>query len=608
MLWYVEQTVPDPSCTAVGHVTCPTITALMPQVYLPASTSAMSAGGNISGQDVTLNFGKGSGGSILNTGSITASNTLTVNTDALTNQANQVDIGQIWSKVKGGYVDTTGTTVQPGGFMSAANMDLNVQTLDQIGGALQKLNADGTVDQAGTQQVLAALQQQLGTNFTQTTISDNLHTDFVKDGGGLPTFVVAAIAIAASIVTAGAAAAALGVALADMSISMAMMVGAASAMAGSAAGQLAAGDGLNFGQMLEAGLTGALTAGAFSALGAGTQGLQQIGSKIANGTVTATEVGQALGTIAERGLVTAGIDTAVYGGSFGRAFENSVIADAGVVGASAIGTEFNGQNGNPDPSSPLYVASHAALGCAMSSASGTGCVGGAIGGAVSAGLNPVIDANGNIPPAALVAIETMVGGGIAGALGFNVQGAMTAAQNETLNNFCGHNSCGRTLAAAGAAVGGGVAATASVGLDAATGGLNVLATPAEVAGGATVGAIVGAALGSGLDSLADLGGAIFNSEDLPTDLVGEQDSKSGQRGNRNISGPLSPENGGTGDAKQDFDKLTGGKSSPAPADSNYPPGTLIGPNGVAYRPGKNGTGARIDIPANGSKPHETLHY
>jgi filamentous hemagglutinin len=32
----------------------------MPQVYLPSDTSAMSAGGNISGRDVTLNFGKGS--------------------------------------------------------------------------------------------------------------------------------------------------------------------------------------------------------------------------------------------------------------------------------------------------------------------------------------------------------------------------------------------------------------------------------------------------------------------------------------------------------------------------------------------------------------------
>jgi filamentous hemagglutinin len=32
MPWYVEQTVPDPSCTAKGTATCPTITAAMLQV------------------------------------------------------------------------------------------------------------------------------------------------------------------------------------------------------------------------------------------------------------------------------------------------------------------------------------------------------------------------------------------------------------------------------------------------------------------------------------------------------------------------------------------------------------------------------------------------
>ena len=115
MLWYVEQTVPDPSCHATGTASCPTITALMPQVYLPSTTSALSAGGNIIGQDVTLNFEGNGQGSVLNTGSISASNTLTVNTPTLTNQANQVNVGQIWSSVKGGYIDTTGTVVQPGG-------------------------------------------------------------------------------------------------------------------------------------------------------------------------------------------------------------------------------------------------------------------------------------------------------------------------------------------------------------------------------------------------------------------------------------------------------------------------------------------------------------
>ncbi|HEY3540165.1 MAG TPA: adhesin, partial [Trinickia sp.] len=139
---------------------------------------------------------------ILNTGTISASNTLTVNTPTLTNQANQVNVGQIWSYIQdAGYQNTTGTVVQPGGFMSAANMDLNVQTLSQIGGALQKLDADGTVDSAGTQQLTAALQQQLGSNFTQMTLTDHLHTDFVKEGGsfGVEQLAMIVVAVAAAI-------------------------------------------------------------------------------------------------------------------------------------------------------------------------------------------------------------------------------------------------------------------------------------------------------------------------------------------------------------------------------------------------------------------------
>jgi filamentous hemagglutinin len=240
----------------------------MPQVYLPQNGSALSAGGNIIGQNVTLD--KDGNGSIVNTGTISASNTLTVNTTSLTNEANQVNVGQIWNSVKGGYTDTTGTEVQPGGFMSAANMDLNVQTLSQIGGALQELNSDGTVNQAGAQQVLAQLQQTLAGNFTQTTVSDDLNTSFTKQGGGLPTFVVAAIAIAASIVTAGAAAA-MGATLATMTLGESIAAGALSGMAGSMASELASGNGLELGAILEAGAVGALTAGL-------TNGIQYNGS------------------------------------------------------------------------------------------------------------------------------------------------------------------------------------------------------------------------------------------------------------------------------------------------------------------------------------------
>uniref|UniRef100_E1TCX7 Filamentous hemagglutinin family outer membrane protein n=1 Tax=Burkholderia sp. (strain CCGE1003) TaxID=640512 RepID=E1TCX7_BURSG len=341
MLWYVEQTVPDPSCTVTGTATCPTITALMPQVYLPSDTSAMSAGGNIFGQDVTLNFGKGSGGSILNTGSITASDTLTVNTDSLTNQANEVDIGQIWSKVKGGYVDTTGTTVQPGGFMSAANMDLNVQTLDQIGGALQKLNADGTVDQAGTQQVLAALQQQLGTNFTHTTLSDNLHQDFVKQGGGLPIIATIAIAIVMSVVTAGAAAAALAAMQAEAAVAAfttlaaggtfaeaaaagGMMMsatfaaggmanlaiaGAVGAMTSSAVMQVGTTGSLDFGQLALSGLAGAITGGVAGAFGETYDATRLLASGAA-GCATGALTGGSCSSGAAAGLAVAALQWA----------------------------------------------------------------------------------------------------------------------------------------------------------------------------------------------------------------------------------------------------------------------------------------------------------
>ncbi|MFM0178996.1 filamentous hemagglutinin N-terminal domain-containing protein [Paraburkholderia aspalathi] len=474
MLWYVEQTVPDPSCTATGTATCPTITALMPQVYLPNDTNAMSAGGNISGQNVTLNFDKGSGGSILNTGSITASDTLTVNTDSLTNQANQVDVGQIWAKVKGGYVDTTGTTVQPGGFMSAANMDLNVQTLDQIGGALQKLNADGTVDQAGTQQVLAALQQQLGTNFTQTTVSDNLHTDFVKDGGGLPTFVVAAIAIAASIVTAGAAAAAMGVAMASMTLGESIAVGALSGMAGSAASQIASGNGLDFGALLEAGAVGALTAGLTNGItynsttgsfGLGNldqglnslpqnvstlgqlAGISNIGNSLGQVTQAASSTAENLpGQLAALGAnatINAGVETAIEGGSFLNNLRSSAVSDLAAAGAYAIG-DLNGANffGTGAAGELGYVAAHAALGCVSSAALGTGCGGGAIGGAASAAFSPdflkAIDPTGAAldsgQQAALAGLSTLLGGGLGSLAGVNAGGAATAAQNEALNN------------------------------------------------------------------------------------------------------------------------------------------------------------------------------
>ncbi|TDQ86204.1 filamentous hemagglutinin N-terminal domain-containing protein [Paraburkholderia silvatlantica] len=478
MLWYVEQTVPDPTCQATGYATCPTITALMPQVYLPENWNALSAGGNIeASKSLTLDFGSAAtGGSITNTGSITSGGSLTVNTGTLTNEANQVNVGQIWSSVKGGYVDTTGTEVQPGGFMSAADMSLNVATLNQIGGALQQLNADGTVNQAATQQLLAQLQQQLGGDFTQQTLSDNLHTDFVKQGGGLPTFVVTAIAVAASIVTAGAAAAAMGVALADMTLAESIAVGALSGMAGSAASQLASGNGFSFAALFEAGAIGALTAGLtngitfnsgtgsigfsgwnqpLNALPTGTSTLGQLAGIASVGNAATGTVPQAgavaagvsvPGEIAALGAtatISAGVQTAIEGGSFLDNLRNAAASDGAAVGAFAIGNlqqTFNTDLGTTG-GELAYLAAHTVLGCASSAALGTGCAGGAIGGAASALISPyLVDQAGgaanltDADRAAITAIAMITGGGAAGLLGQNITGAATAAENEALNN------------------------------------------------------------------------------------------------------------------------------------------------------------------------------
>jgi hypothetical protein len=115
------------------------------------------------------------------------------------------------------------------------------------------------------------------------------------------------------------------------------------------------------------------------------------------------------------------------------------------------------------------------------------------------------------------------------------------------------------------------------------------------------------------DSAKDSGGKAEEANDavppVPSVLVGDQSSDLAgltKNGKRHTSGPMTPENGGTGDAARDFDKLTGNTSQPA--GGTYPPGTLIGPNGVVLRPGQKGSGPRIEIPSTGSKPPETLHY
>ncbi|WP_230412883.1 beta strand repeat-containing protein [Paraburkholderia antibiotica] len=471
MLWYVEETVPEPGCTATGNAACPTVQALMPQVYLPQNYAVVEHDGTITGQNVTLTATNG--GAITNTGSIAATDTLSVNAGTLTNEERSTDIGTQYDFISSidGLLTTTGTVTQQGGFMSAGNYQMNVDAVNQIGGALQKLNADGTVDAAGTQQELANLKAQLGNSFVQGAVSDDLTTTFTslaESPGLFQQIGMLAVMVVASVMTAGAASAAIGAGATAGSTfaagtaatttaegvfmpavsaglgNMALSAGVA-AMTGNALGQAANGS-FDLGSMVEAGATAMLTVGLTNGITVGGQslaslaGVQSVGDALIPqaGATTAGTILQQGEAIAAEATVQAGVQTAIEGGSFLTNLEHSAVSDVAAAGAYAIGNAFSDQSGFWTTSNPLYAAEHAALGCAASAALGTGCAGGAIGGAISAGLNPVIDANGNIPPAALAGIETLVSGSVAGALGFNVQGAVTAAQNETLNNWLNH--------------------------------------------------------------------------------------------------------------------------------------------------------------------------
>ncbi len=155
MLWYVEQSVPDPSCNTVMSTVCPMVSTLVPQVYLPddyAQALATPNGGVIAGKDVSLDIA----GNLRNSGMVTASDTLTVKAASLDLAPNVVDVGTSAYRVQGGYMEYFGTQVQPGGFLSAANLDIQVGAIHAVNDALRVTNADGTVNQAATNALIGS--------------------------------------------------------------------------------------------------------------------------------------------------------------------------------------------------------------------------------------------------------------------------------------------------------------------------------------------------------------------------------------------------------------------------------------------------------------------
>ncbi len=132
-------------------------------------------------------------------------------------------------------------------------------------------------------------------------------------------------------------------------------------------------------------------------------------------------------------MVSAGVNQAIYGGSFGSAFVHSFLADLGALGAHTIGQALpSGSAGN--------ILAHATLGCAAAAAGSKDCASAALGAASAAALNPLLDGltsreDATLRSAQLAGLSSLTSGVIARAAGANVGEAISAAQNETLNNY-----------------------------------------------------------------------------------------------------------------------------------------------------------------------------
>jgi hypothetical protein len=245
-----------------------------------------------------------------------------------------------------------------------------------------------------------------------------------------------AVAIAVTVMTEGAGAEMIGAASGSMEATIANA--AVSSMASSAATGVLTGN-FDLGNVLKAGLTGGLTAGLTQGLGFNqTAGIKDLGNGIVKGSFDAAKLGDALMGIAGRGLVNAGVNSAINGTSFGEGFKQSVINDAAAIGASAIGTAWGG---GKDP--VMQTVAHAGLGAITAKLRGQDVVAGALGGATESVLGNLVSdsaVSGNGGKALYAAAATLAGGIVSNALGRDAVTAGQTAQNAAVNNRLLHTN------------------------------------------------------------------------------------------------------------------------------------------------------------------------
>lgn len=388
------------------------------------------------------------GKTVTNTGYLASGGILSVSADALWNGHRNADYHEV-RKVKGGKLYIDGDTVQPGGAMAAGAFDLQVNSLTSRSGEFIVVQDTPEATQAASSAFLAKLTDTLGEDYHFSTAEDHLTSDFKakkKSGfGGLVGIIVAVVVSyftvgLASTLIANAATTSTSIWATSGLANVALSQGIAS-VASSAAGQWVSTGEVNWNNALKAGLTAGITSGLTNVqLDAfGGQSLNQLANiKTVAGTVVADTfnadafAGNLL-AMAGRGIVSAGVSSAINDSSFADVLRNSLVNDLAAVGANAIG------QGLPE-SSPENILAHAGLGCAAASATGADCEAGAVGAAASALLNPLIDPlttqeDGTARTLEHLVTTMLVSGLAADALGLDPVTAAQAAQNETVNNY-----------------------------------------------------------------------------------------------------------------------------------------------------------------------------
>jgi filamentous hemagglutinin len=444
---------------------------LVPVVYLPTlarENLANVQGGLIQASEIQLAAIK----QIDNSGFI-AGQRITLDADSVINQKRSADVGHIVKHEKDYWYEITGSTMQPGGFISAAELQINANRLTSISGEFYEKGEDAS----------GRLKEQFGANAAFSQNQDRLDVQthqYEKDP--LEQVVVAAVVIAVSMwvgpmiaaalnaaaetaavaaisdglvagtITSGAEALAVqeavyaGFAFAPASVATAAVSTGLTGMATSSASQLLTTGEVDLSSALKAGLTSGLTAGVTQGFGQSFDnqtllGGQQIpggvGELVKAGSAT-TDLGDKLVGYTLRAAVTGGVNKGVYGdeaGSFGTAFVNSWAASASADAAYWVGGALD-RTENPVGN----IGAHALVGCAAAAAAGNSCGAGAFGAATAAAANPLLDEfttkqDADLRKAQLAALLTAASGLAANAAGQDIATALGAAQNETINNY-----------------------------------------------------------------------------------------------------------------------------------------------------------------------------